>query len=274
MAGFERTLCVSIHDVAPATWPLCEKLVEALGKVAPIPLTFLVVPAWHHRCSDQAGADYFAALAAHRERGCELALHGYTHLDEGRRPDCRWNYFWRQIYTQGEGEFAGLDARHAHQRLMWGIEWFARRGWVPDGFVAPAWLLSEGSWQALESAPFRYTTTFSHLHLLPQRRSLLAPALVYSARSGWGSAVSRCANDLLAPPLRGAPLLRLALHPRDAHHPATVLHCQRMIEKLLQTRNAMTKSGFVARWSAAQSGDWWAAYESAAGAPIRLRRSD
>ncbi len=268
MAGFEQTLCVSIHDVAPATWALCEKLVEAVGKVAPIPLTVLVVPAWHHRCSDQADASYFAALAAHRANGSELALHGYTHLDEGRRPDCPWTYFWRQVYTQGEGEFAGLGARHAHKRLAWGIEWFARHGWTPDGFVAPAWLLSEGSWKALESAPFRYTTTFSRFYLLPQRRSLLAPALVYSARSGWGSTVSRCANGIASPLLRNAPLLRLALHPRDAHHPATLLHCQRAIEKLLQTRNAMTKCEFATRWSAAQTGVQCARPESAAGTSI------
>jgi predicted deacetylase len=264
MAGFKPALCVSIHDVAPATWPLCEKLIAAVGKVAPIPLTFLVVPAWHHQCKGESDDACFAALDAHREHGNELALHGYTHLDEGRGPDCPWTYFCRHIYTQGEGEFAGLGVRQANRRLAWGIEWFARRGWTPDGFVAPAWLLSDGSWEALASAPFRYTTTFSRFYLLPQRRSLFAPALVYSARSGWGSTVSRCANDLCTPMLQSAPLLRLALHPRDAHYPSTLLHCQRAIEKLLLTRDAMTKSAFALHWSAAQAGDHWDGVRSAA----------
>lgn len=264
MAGSERALCVAIHDVAPSTWPLCEKLIDAIRQVAPIPLTFLVVPAYHHRCHGENHNACFAALRQQMAEGSELALHGYTHLDEGPRPDCSWAYFWRQIYTQGEGEFAGLGVGQARQRLGWGLEWFARQGWPVDGFVAPAWLMSEGSWQALQGFPFRYTTSFSRIYLLQQRRSLFAPSLVYSARSGWGSALSCSGNDAGARMLRDAPLLRLGLHPRDANRPSTVLHCQRMLEKLLQSRHAMTKSTFASRWSAAPDDEylftkWWAA---------------
>ena len=38
-----RTLCVSIHDVAPATWPDCQRVIAAVHAVAPIPLTLLVL---------------------------------------------------------------------------------------------------------------------------------------------------------------------------------------------------------------------------------------
>ena len=40
----EQVLCVSIHDVAPATWTDCLRLVQAVRAVADIPLTWLVVP--------------------------------------------------------------------------------------------------------------------------------------------------------------------------------------------------------------------------------------
>jgi predicted deacetylase len=48
-----RRLCVSIHDVAPATWTECRTLLEAVAAVADIPLTLLVVPVpW--RCRNRA----------------------------------------------------------------------------------------------------------------------------------------------------------------------------------------------------------------------------
>ena len=43
-----RFLCVSVHDVAPHTWPECEYLLQSIRQAAPIPVTLLVVPAYHH----------------------------------------------------------------------------------------------------------------------------------------------------------------------------------------------------------------------------------
>lgn len=58
-----RALCVSIHDVAPATWPQCRLLWHALCEVVPdLPLTWLLVPHYHgcaaprrQRCVNIAG---------------------------------------------------------------------------------------------------------------------------------------------------------------------------------------------------------------------------
>jgi predicted deacetylase len=244
----DQTLCVSVHDVAPATWGQCRQLARAIREVAPLPLTFLVVPAWHHRCHEREEQVCVDALEVERASGSELALHGYTHLDEGRRPNCMATYFWRHIYTAGEAEFAGLSFRQARQRLAWGREWFARQGWPVEGFVAPAWLMSAGSWRALRRAGLRYTATFSRFYLLQEKRSLFAPSLFY----GGGRLTSRFSQPLdsaAAWGLRQAPLLRLALQPRDARYPSTILHCQRLLEKLLVTREALTNAQFAQRWS-------------------------
>ena len=49
---------MSLHDVAPHTWPQCERLLQAVRAVADIPLTLLVVPAYHHHpVADRAGYD-------------------------------------------------------------------------------------------------------------------------------------------------------------------------------------------------------------------------
>jgi predicted deacetylase len=223
-------------------------LLAAVREVAPIPMSLLVVPAWHHRCHDREEQVCFGALEDERIRGCELTLHGYTHLDEGLRPNCMATYFWRHIYTAGEAEFAGLSSVQARQRLAWGLEWFARQGWPVEGFVAPAWLMSAGSWRALRRTRLRYTTTFSRFYLLQERRSLFAPSLFY----GDGRLVSRVSHPLASAAawsMRNAPLLRLALRPQDVRYPSTILHAQRLVEKLLTRREPMTNAEFARRWS-------------------------
>jgi len=164
----ERMLCVSIHDVAPATWADCLRLVEAVRAVADIPLTWLVVPHYHFRPEQSPAME--ACLNVALERGDELALHGYSHLDTEARGGGLRARFLRNVYTRREGEFAALAEAEARRRLELGLDWFAARGWTPTGFVPPAWLLGEGAWRALRESPFAYTTTFSHFHCLPAAR--------------------------------------------------------------------------------------------------------
>ena len=164
----EYVLCVSIHDVAPATWSDCLRLVEAVRAVADIPLTWLVVPQYHFRPEQSPAME--ACLNVALERGDELALHGYSHLDTEAGSGGLRARFLRNVYTRREGEFAALTEAEARRRLELGLDWFAARGWTPTGFVPPAWLLGEGAWRALRDAPFAYTTTFSHFHCLPGAR--------------------------------------------------------------------------------------------------------
>jgi predicted deacetylase len=158
-------LCVSIHDVAPATWSDCLRLVEAVRAVADIPLTWLVVPHYHFRPEQSPAME--ACLNVALERDDELALHGYSHLDTEAGGGGLRARFLRNVYTRREGEFAALTEAEARRRLDLGLDWFAARGWTPTGFIPPAWLLGEGAWRALRDAPFAYTTTFSHFHCLP-----------------------------------------------------------------------------------------------------------
>ncbi|MFP5391206.1 MAG: DUF2334 domain-containing protein [Gammaproteobacteria bacterium] len=244
-------LCVSIHDAAPATWAQCEQLVAAVRAVADIPLTVLVVPRFHDLPVQPPDEWRFVrALDALARRGHELALHGYTHLD-GASPARTLGARWlRTVYTEGEGEFAAIGAAEARRRIELGLEWFTRHGWRPAGFVAPAWLLGDAAWQAVREYPFMYTTTFQRFHVLPGRRSVWSPSLVYTARNRAGRLVSPHAATLLAAVLRSAPLVRLALHPRDALHPLLLAHAQRLIGRLLEQRVALTKAAVAARLGA------------------------
>lgn len=241
--GNSKALCVSIHDVAPATWPACQQLLRAIRDVADIPVTLLVVPCYHG--SDRRDSGYEAMLSALLARGHELALHGYRHLDYGPPASGLGERWLRGVYTRHEGEFAALNAAQSAVLLALGLEWFGRRGWPVDGFVPPAWLLGSGAWLALRQAPFAYTTTWSHFHLLGPARRIWSPSLVYTARNRSGRQLSPRVAAAQAACMGAAGLVRLGLHPADAGHPGLLRHAQDLVAALLESRAPMTKAAFA-----------------------------
>lgn len=265
-----RWLCVSVHDVAPATWDECMRLAQALRAVADIPLTWLVVPHYHLRPERSPVME--AGLDAALGRGDELCLHGFSHLDNagngagmgdgGRVHGMRavGDYLLRNVYTRREGEFAALDEAEARRRIELGRAWFAARGWTPAGFVPPAWLLGQGAWRALRGSGFAYVTTFAHFHCLrgaggrPAPEPLWSPSLVYAARNRGGRLLSPRVADATAALLAHRPLVRFSLHPPDVRHPALVRHMQRLLARLLARREAMTKAECGRRLDACRAG--------------------
>lgn len=239
----DKALCVSIHDVAPATWPACQQLLRAIHEVANIPVTFLVVPCYHG--CDRIDSGYEAALGALLASGHELALHGYRHLDRGPPAAGLGQRWLRGVYTRSEGEFAALSHTQSKVLLALGLEWFGRRGWPVDGFVPPAWLLGGGAWLALRESPFAYTTTWSHFHLLAPARRIWSPSLVYTARNRSGRQLSPRVAAAQAACMGAAGLVRLSLHPADAAHPHLLRHAQHLLAALLASRTAMTKAAFA-----------------------------
>ena len=242
-APLQRWMCVSLHDVAPATWTDCQHVIDAVREVAPVPLTLLVVPAYHGACSAQP--DFERAMSAQLEAGHELALHGYFHVDPSVPSDVA-DWFRRRIYTAGEGEFCALSEAEANERLTLGARWFAANHWPLAGFVAPAWLLGSGAWRALAArADLQYTSTLTQFVLLPEARAIDAPCLTYSVRSAWRRPTSIVWNTLLATARASAPVLRLGLHPRDAESKSVRQSWQGLLERALRDRNAVTKAEFV-----------------------------
>ena len=237
------TVCVSIHDVAPDTWAECELLMQAVHAVADIPITWLVIPSF--RGSNKRSHALESGLERMLAHGHELALHGYTHVDDGPARAGAISFFLRRVYTEGEGEFAVISEQEARRRIALGLNWFQERGWPVSGFVAPAWLIGPKAWQAVHASPFLYTTTFTHFHLLERNQQLFSPSLVYAARNKGGRALSPLAASTVAYLLKDAPLVRLSLHPRDARHPALVRHAQRLIARLLEARIPLTKAAFA-----------------------------
>src|SRR5262249_34000451 len=167
----ERTVCISVHDVAPATWPRCERLLGMLDACGASPVTLLVVPDYHRLGRIDGHPAFLRALERRLARGDEIALHGYHHLDDAAPPRGPLDWFARRALTQSEGEFAALAADEALARIARGVALMAALGWTVRGFVAPAWLLGRGARVALSSrtggSGFAYTTTRGGVYRLP-----------------------------------------------------------------------------------------------------------
>lgn len=245
-----RALSVSIHDVAPATLGACSRIADAINDIdARIPVTLLVVPHYHgDTCLPR---DFVAWMETRLARGDELALHGFTHRDESRPPRALKARAQRRLYTASEGEFAALTREQARERLARGRQWFSDRGWPLAGFVAPAWLMSEGTWQALSEFDFAYTTTLSRFHLLERHRAIRAPSIVYSTRAGWRRGLSRLWNAALDRAARDMPLVRIGFHPADADFPEIMSHALALTRGAARTRVALTKARFAREYGAA-----------------------
>ena len=235
-------LCIAIHDVAPATWPQCERLLALLDGCGAPPLTLLVVPDFHRRGRIDADAAFRRGVEARLARGDEVALHGYFHLDEAPPQASPAQWLRRRLLTAGEGEFAALAQADAARRIGDGLELFARLGWRAHGFVAPAWLLGDGARAALRESSLRYTSTHAHLEIIADGRRVSAPAISASARSAWRRWSSRRWLAAAAAFGARAPLLRLALHPADAQHADLLDAWRSTVRKTLDGRVALTKS--------------------------------
>ncbi len=237
-------LCIALHDVAPATWPLCARLLDLVDSLGAPPLTLLVVPDWHGSGRIDAAPEFLRAIDARIARGDEVALHGYRHRDDAPSPRSPAAWLRRRVLTAGEGEFAELGADEARSRIRRGIDLLRRQDWNVDGFVPPAWLAGAGTREALRHAGLRWTSTHTALIALDGGgpRRIAAPCLTASPRSAWRRVASRA---FLRAGLRftaNAPLVRVGLHPADAEH-ADLLACWReVLGALLHRRAALTKS--------------------------------
>jgi predicted deacetylase len=234
-----------LHDVAPQTWADYRPFVEAVDQLGKVPMTWLVVPDFHHRnhLADHPG---FCRLLEQRlARGDELALHGFYHADDAPAPRNPREYFMRRIYTW-EGEFYSLDHPAALQRLQAGLQVFEQQGWPVHGFVAPAWLMSEGTRQALRELPLSYTSDPQHFYRLPDFTAIKAPGLVWSAGSAWRRGASRLISDLRERRWQAAPCIRLGLHPVDMRHDFSRQYWLHTLRRLLQAgRQPITKHAWL-----------------------------
>jgi predicted deacetylase len=207
-------------------------------------ISLLVIPN-HHKLapiSEDATFCEWLRTAAHRH---EVVLHGYFHM----RPQSAagwWSTIVTEHYTASEGEFYDLPEKEASSLLEKAKREFAAAGFVPRGFIAPAWLLGAEAEVAVKRAGFEYTTRLRNFKDLVTARETASQSLVWSVRSGWRRVLSLGWNALLARRLWKAPLLRVGLHPADWDHSAIRRQALGLIRAALAGHEAMTYEDWLA----------------------------
>ncbi len=218
-------LVVSMHDVSPLTREPFTQMLRELAGVGVTKTSLLVIPDHHHRGHMLDDVSFCRWLEGLAKAGHELVVHGYYHQRTPRGNETARQRWINSIYTQGEGEFYDLSEEEAATLLARAKENFSKLDApAPTGFIAPAWLLSDGACEAVRKAGFSYTTYLTKVYDLSrtghdhQDDFVFSQSLVYSCRNRSRRACSLLWNALLRRRLQRVPLMRLGLHPPDYQH--------------------------------------------------------
>ena len=239
-------LVVSLHDVAPSTQSVADRILSELTQNGIRHCSLLVVPDYHHQGASMQDRQFVSWLRNLEATGHEIVIHGYFH----ERPSCATEGFFEkfvtQIYTQGEGEFYDIGYEDAFRRIKTARDEFRAAGLKPRGFVAPAWLLSSEAERAARDAEMEYTTRLRNLLDLRSGETFSAHSLVYSVRNNWRRKTSLAWNGMLSRIVADNPLVRLSIHPPDFSHPTIWRQIVDLISGMAATRTPVTYQDWIA----------------------------
>jgi len=149
--------------------------------------------------------------------------------------------------TAGEGEFLGLDAAVARQRMADG------RALIEDiigrpvaGFIAPAWLYGDGAQTALNDLKFPISE--DHMRVWqPESGRILAkgPVITWASRSHLRTTSSLFFSALARQALQSLDVVRVAVHPGDTTKPAILTSVRATVNAFLRNREVARYASLV-----------------------------
>ncbi len=235
----KKFLVISFHDLIPFSQEICETCLSDLKKHGINMATLLVVPDWHNRAKLDQYSDFCNWLQQLIDEGFEICLHGYSHQTEKVTGGLVSQGIGR-VYTAKEGEFYQLDYDQARGRIQDGLELFKSLHIPVNGFIAPAWLLSNQARQAAMDCGLHYTTYLQHVDFLQNHTRVYAPTLVFSVRSLWRRMASLLWVRFWYGMNRNKKILRLAIHPDDFTYPFIRKTILSIIKNALKKRTAVS----------------------------------
>ncbi len=242
----DGTLVVSVHDVHQHNSEDVSRILCQLEDVGVPKCSLLVVPDFHGHGPMSNDTDFCSWLYSLERRGYEIVAHGYRHLDTPRQGRSLRDRLMTRIYTRGEGEFYDLSEFEAEEALRRSRSVFRTAGVAVRGFIAPAWLLSEGARRAARRMGFEYTTRLCSIVDLCTGRETRGRSFVYSTGNTLRRSCSLALNGLLKQTLANAPLQRVGIHPPDALHETIWEQELAIIRQAAAKRRIMTYMEWVA----------------------------
>lgn len=242
----QKRLLVSIHDVGPRFSAEIETLAESLTRWLGGPTFAMLVVPNHWGGSPLAGDPAFAGrLREWAGAGVEMFVHGWFHRDETRHSG--FARLKAQHMTAGEGEFLGLSAAEAAQRMADGkslVEDIIGR--PAAGFVAPAWLYGSGAMDALAASGFALAE--DHLRVWsPRTGATLArgPVITWASRSTMRTASSLAFAALARTTMQPLRNVRVAVHPGDVTKASIVTSIERTLHDFTSSHVASRYSSLL-----------------------------
>ena len=178
-----------------------------------------------------------ARLRGWADAGIEMFLHGWQHRDEIRH-ERLLDRLRAGMMTAHEGEFLGLTAAQAEQRMREGRDVVEQAtGRAVSGFVAPAWLYGAGARSAMREVGFALAE--DHMRVWrPVDDAVLArgPVVTWASRSRARTASSLAVAAVARSSLGRLPTVRVAVHPGDVTKPALLASIDRTIRALAGRR--------------------------------------
>ncbi|KTT74135.1 polysaccharide deacetylase family protein [Sphingomonas endophytica] len=211
-----KRLLASIHDVSPRFEGEVDLLLDRLAPHVGQRLAMLVVP--DHWGGAPITPAFGARLRGWASAGIEMFVHGWFHRDDSAHRGLAAVKARRM--TAGEGEFLGLDHEEALARMRRGKALVEdATGRAAAGFIAPAWLYSDGARAALADAGFALAEDHAHVWAPGGATLAKGPVITWASRSTPRALSSLAAAAVLRHTLHPLPTVRIAVHPGDVTRP-------------------------------------------------------
>ncbi len=136
--------------------------------------------------------------------------------------------------TAREGEFLTLNEASASERIARGLELLRTLGLNPVGFIPPAWLAREATFEAVAKCGLRLSEDEGGVRVHARNVRIQAPAIRWSGRTPFRARASALIASWRWHTQRHRPLVRLALHPQDLSYPVSARSVQREVQRWLQ----------------------------------------
>lgn len=234
-----RRLLLSIHDVGPKFEAAVDALAARLdGLAGPYRYAMLVVPNhWGEAPLAQATA-FQTKLRRFADAGVEMFVHGWYHRDTAQHQGAVAGFKAKHM-TAGEGEFLGLDADTARQRVRDGrklIEDIIGR--PVAGFIAPAWLYGPGAHTALAELGVAMAEDHWRVWNPTTGQKLAAgPVITWASRSRARTASSLFFARLAKSALAAQRDVRIAVHPGDTTKAAILASIDMTVQHFARHRH-------------------------------------
>lgn len=246
------SVVICLHDVSPRHDERVRAIHAWLAELGVgSNYSMLLVPDFWASAPLGSHAGFTKWLRQRNDEGVEMVLHGFYHRDTTQHASAL--AAWKaRTYTASEGEFFGLTEEEAGRRIDAGQEVLREVVGMPaEGFVAPAWLYSEGARAALASRGFLWAENHSTVWSPRSGRTLLrGPVVSYASRDLQRVIGSHLWSRTATVILRGQPVVRFALHPHDFDVPSLRSEIDRALRNFLRYRRPLLYRDLVTARSA------------------------